>query len=298
METSKGTVYYKNNHEAPISRVSWPAIFAGTTIMLITLMLLSLLGIGVGLGAINPAEEVNPMEGIGTGTLIWWVISNLIAVFAGAYVAAQLANVNFKFAGIFHGILSWSLYALISFWMMTTAVGGVISGAGGIVSKGLTTMGSGVSELASSVGQGDTDKLKQMIQQSIAQEKGQPGDTIKKFDIDVMAVVQDVFFENGQFRTNVQREEVERSVARNSTLSKEDANAATDAILGKYEEAKLQWQEMKPKIKQEAQQVAGVASKASIWSFVALLLGLITAGIGGRAGEPKEIYINDRNTNV
>ncbi|MBC8004033.1 MAG: PhnA-like protein, partial [Verrucomicrobia bacterium] len=50
METSKGTVYYKGTPEAPVGRVSWPAIFAGTLIMLITLMLLSLLGVGIGLG--------------------------------------------------------------------------------------------------------------------------------------------------------------------------------------------------------------------------------------------------------
>lgn len=297
METSKGTIYHKGSHETPVGRVSWPAIFAGTIIMLITLMLLSLLGVGIGLGAINPAEEANPMKGIGTGTLIWWVISNLVAVFAGAYVAAHLTNVKYNLSGALHGILSWSLYALISFWIMTTAVGGIISGTGGIVSKGLTSMGSGVSELARSVGQGDTDRIKQMIQEAIDQDKGQPGDTAhKKFDIDVAAVAQDVFFKNGQFRTDVQRDEVERAVARHSTLSEQDVKHATDVILGKYEEARRQWQEAKPEVQQKAQEAAGVASKAAIWSFVALLLGVITAGIGGKTGEPADFYVNERKT--
>lgn len=298
METSKGTVYHKDTREVSVGRVSWPAIFAGTIIMLITLMLLSLLGVGIGLGAINPAEEANPMKGIGIGTLIWWVVSNLVAVFAGAYVAAHLTNVKYKFSGIFHGILSWSLYALISFWMMTTAVGGIISGTGGIISKGLSSMGSGVSELASSVGQGDTDRIKQMIQDAMAKESGQPGDTAKEFDMDVTAVVQDVFFENGRFQTDVSREEVKESVARHSTLSEQDIERATDVIVGKYEQAKQQWQEVKPKVEQEAQQAAGAASKAAIWSFVALLLGVITAAVGGKSGEPDEVYINDRKTVV
>lgn len=299
METSKGTVYQKGTPDIPAGRVSWPAIFAGTIIMLITLMLLSLLGLGIGLGAINPAEEANPMEGIGIGTLIWWVISNLVAVFAGAYVAAHLMNVNYKLSGVIHGILSWSLYALISFWIMTTAVGSIISGTGGLVSRGLTSMGSGVSEIANSIGQGDTDRIKQMIQDAIDQEKGQAGDTTRKeFDIDITAVVQDVFFKNGQFRTDVGRDEVEKSIARNSTLSEQDVDRATDVILGKYEEAKRQWQEMKPQIEQKAQEAAGTASKAAIWLFVALVLGVITAGIGGKTGEPDEIFVNDRKTIV
>ena len=292
METSKGTVYYKGTPEAPVGRVSWPAIIAGTIIMLITLMLLSLLGVGIGLGAINPAEEANPMEGIGIGTLIWWVVSNLVAVFAGAYVAAHLTNVKYKLSGVFHGILSWSLYALISFWAMTTAVGGIISGTGGLISKGLTSMGSGVSELASTVGQGDTDRIKQMIQGAISE--GQPGDTAKEFDIDVAAVVQDVFFENGELKTDVSREEVKGSVARHSTLSEQDLERATDVIVAKYEQARQQWQEIKPEVEQKAQQAAGAASKAAIWAFVALLLGVITAGVGGKAGEPNEAYINER----
>lgn len=297
METSKGTVYYKSTPETPVGRVSWPAIFAGTIIMLITLMLLSLLGVGIGLGAINPAEEADPMKGIGIGTLIWWVVSNLIAVFAGAYVAAHLTNVKYKLSGVFHGVLSWSLYALISFWAMTTAVGGIISGTGGMISKGLTSMGSGVSELASTVGQGDNDKVKQMIQDAISQE--QPGDTTRKeFDIDVAAVTQDVFFENGKLKTDVSREEVKESVARHSTLSEQDVERATDVIVTKYEQARQQWQEVKPEVEQKAQQAAGAASKAAIWSFVALLLGVITAGIGGKAGEPDEILINDRKTVV
>lgn len=294
METSKGTVYYKSTHETPVGRVSWPAIFAGTIIMLITLMLLSLLGVGIGLGAINPAEEANPMKGIGIGTLIWWVLSNLVAVFAGAYVAAHLTNVNYKFSGVFHGILSWSLYALISFWAMSTAVGGIISGTGGMISKGLTSMGSGVSELASTVGQGDTDRIKQMIQDAISE--GQPGDSAKKFDMDVTAVAQDVFFENGKFRTDVSREEVKESVARHSTLSEQDVERAADVIVSKYEQARQQWQEVKPEVEQKAQQAAGAASKAAIWSFVALLLGVVTAGVGGKAGEPDEIYPNERKT--
>lgn len=297
METSnKDTVYYKGIQETHIKRISWPAIFAGTVIMLITLTLLSLLGVGIGLGSINPAKETNPFEGIGTGSLIWWVISNLLAVFAGAFVAANLTNAPYKLTGIYHGILSWSLYALILFWLMTTAVGGIMTGAGGAITKGLSAMGGGVSEITAMAGQGDTDRIKEMIQDALVQD--QPAGAAKKeFDIDVMAVVQDVFVTNGTINTNdIQRADVEKSIARNSTLSKQDVTRATDVMLAKFQEAKQKWQEIKPEVEQTAQKATDTASKAAIWGFVALLLGVITAAAGGRMGKPDFDAIKDRRT--
>jgi hypothetical protein len=293
METNKEIRDYRV-HERNIGRVSWPAIFAGTLIMLIVLMLLSLLGLGIGLGSINPAEETHPMQGLGTGTLIWWVISNLIAVFIGAFACAHLTNVRYKYSGIFHGVLSWCLYTLISFWLMTTAVGGIISGVGGAVSKSISGIGLGLSKAGSMAGQVDTNPLKQMLQGALHQDRG-GNDSIKPFDVDIMAVVQDVFIRDGKFRTDVSRQEVERSIARNSTLSQADVQRATDTIMSKYQNFQQRLPEIKQKAEVTAQKTADVASKAAIWSFIALLLGLITAGFGGRSGEP--VYRRDQFEN-
>jgi cytochrome b561 len=57
-------------------------------------------------------------------------------------------------------------------------------------------------------------------------------------------------------------------------------------------------QEVKPEVEQKAQEAADVASKAAIWSFIALMLGVITTGIGGKAGEPDDIYMKERKTIV
>lgn len=274
-------------HEQNIGRVSWQAIFAGTLVMLIVLMLLSLLGLGIGLGSINPEEETHPMQGLGTGTMIWWVISNLFAVFAGAFAAAHLTNVRYKYSGIFHGILSWSLYTLISFWLMTSAIGGIISGVGGVVSKSISGIGSGVSKMGSMAGEVDSGPIKEMLQDAL-----HPGSdtTGREFDIDMMAVAQDAFFKNGKLNTDVKREDIERSIVRNSTLSRADVQRATDTIMSKYENLQQRMPEIKQKAQQSAQKTTDVISKAAIWAFVALLLGLIVAGVGGKMGEP--VYWN------
>lgn len=300
METSREKVIQRDyNRETHLKRVSWPAIFAGTLIMLVTLMMLTLLGIGIGLTSINPMEESQPLKGIGTGTLIWWVISNLAAIFAGAYVAANLTTLAYKLTGAYHGILTWALYTLISFWLMTTAIGGIIGGAGSILSKSFSAFGSGISELVSAAedGQFNDERINEMIQQALQRGQQQAGDTVE-FDIDVMAVVRDVFMENGELKADVSRQELEQSVARNSTLAQQDVARAADVIMKEYERLEQQWQQLKQEAEQAAQQASDALGKAGIWAFVALLLGVITAAAGGMLGKPDVAEVYDRRKTV
>lgn len=285
MEPTRETTHYTEVQETRVSRVSWAAVFGGTLIMLITLMLLSLLGVGVGIGSINPLEEARPLQGIGTGALIWWVISNILAVFAGAYTAAKLTNLSYKYSGALHGILTWSLYTLISFVLMTTAVGAVISGVGGAVSKSLSAVGKGVSGLTSVADQVDTDRINRLIQEAIAPDEGMGGGN-REFDIDLMAVVEEVLIENGELNTNIDREEVQQAVAEHSSLSPADAERASDVIIQEYEQMKPKLQQLRQQAEETGQQVAGAVSSAAIWAFVALVLGLLTAAFGGSLGKP------------
>ncbi len=291
MESSRNA-HHENIPEAKNSRVSWAAIFGGTLIMLITLMLLSLLGLGIGIGTINPMEESHPLAGIGTGALIWWVISNIIAVFAGAYTAAKLTNLSYNFSGILHGILTWSLFTIISFMLMATSIGGIISGVGGVVSKSLSTVGIGVSEITEQV---NTDRISRLIQDALAKDQELGSGTIEgqKFNIDFMAVAQEVFTKDGEINMNIDREELEQSVARNSTLSQQDAERAADVIVREYEQIEQELQQLAQQAEETGQQVAEAISKAAIWSFVALLLGVITAALAGYLGKPNVIPVHD-----
>ena len=66
---------------AVISYVSWGAIFAGAVVVLVVQLMLAMMGLGIGLYAMNPPE--GPTAGLGIGALIWWVISANIALFLG-----------------------------------------------------------------------------------------------------------------------------------------------------------------------------------------------------------------------
>lgn len=127
------------------SHVSWGAILAGFAVALAILFLLNLLGVGIGLSTINPMEEAHPLEGIGWGTIIWWTISNLIAIFIGGMIAGRLAGFTDKMDGAIHGAIVWCLYVLLTIWLITAAVGNVFSGMAG--AAGTLFSGSDAKEL-------------------------------------------------------------------------------------------------------------------------------------------------------
>ena len=123
-----------NNAATKLSRISWGAILAGTLTALAVASMLNLLGLGIGFSTINPMTEADPLKGLGTGTLIWLGVSNLIALFLGGIVAGRMSGYPAKSDGGLHGFLSWALFALISFYLITTTVGTLVNGMAGAVS--------------------------------------------------------------------------------------------------------------------------------------------------------------------
>lgn len=321
-----GTPFYR--------RISWGAIIAGTLVSLVTMLLLNLLGIGIGLGSINPMEEAAPFSGLGMGAIIWWVVSNLIAIFAGAYVAAKMAGVPKSSTSTIHGILSWCLYTLFSFYILTTAVGSLISGVGSVVSNTLTAAGSGISAVAGNSQQNQNSsqdqsslisfsEIKSEVKQVLSntQNSSIVPDSMERTaektaqnvrqnmnnvdyisDQEVQAIAQDVFFENGKLAENVTRQDVVNAVQNNTNMSRQEVNNVADVMMEKYTQAKQEAQQLAQQAKQEAketgQQVASSTSRAAIWSFVALTLGAVVAGAGGRTGKPHTTQAVETTTRI
>src|SRR2546422_11045899 len=110
-------------------RISWGAIIAGLIVTLVCQILLSMLGVAIGAATVNPTQEQQPLEGLGTGAAIWWIVSSLISLFLGGCVAGRLAGVARKGDGALHGIVMWGAAALITFLLVGTGSGGLFGGA-------------------------------------------------------------------------------------------------------------------------------------------------------------------------
>ena len=141
-------------------RISWGAVLAGAVLALVIQLSLSLLGLGIGLGTIDPMTEQNPMAGIGIGAGIWWVVSMLISLYLGASVASRLAGMPRPTDGLLHGLLTWSVVTLLTFYLLTTAVGRIIGGVTGVAGRALSGVGSGIAAVAPGAGDAIKSELK------------------------------------------------------------------------------------------------------------------------------------------
>jgi len=111
-------------------RVSWGAIFAGVVIAVAVQLLLGILGTGIGLSMVDPVEGTTPgATGFGIGAGIYWLITTVIALGAGGYAAARLSGVTEKFDALSHGLVVWGVTLILTLYLLTSAVGGLIGGA-------------------------------------------------------------------------------------------------------------------------------------------------------------------------
>ena len=149
-------------------RISWAAIFGGVILALAIQLVLSLLGAGIGLGTVSTnAGDTPSASSLGIGAGIWWIISSCLAIAAGGYVAAWLAGIEIRFDGVLHGLITWGITTLVTFWLLSSAIGGIIGGGFSALGTVTSAAGSGLSDAAKPIAQAagvSPDMLQQQAQ--------------------------------------------------------------------------------------------------------------------------------------
>ncbi len=103
---------------------------AGAIIALATQIVLTLIGVAIGLATLDPATGDNPTGTVlGAGAGIWLVLSSLISLFFDGFIAARLAG---KVNGWLHGLTTWGTLTLLMLLLLTTAAGQLIGAASGL----------------------------------------------------------------------------------------------------------------------------------------------------------------------
>jgi hypothetical protein len=112
------------------ARVCWGAIFAGAVVVLATQLVLTLIGGAIGLAILNPATGQSPSGAtLGVGAAIWLVMSSLLSLFVGGYVAGRLGG---TFNGWLHGLATWATVTTFTLLLLATAASGLIGAASGL----------------------------------------------------------------------------------------------------------------------------------------------------------------------
>ncbi len=139
------------------TRLSWGAVFAGVVIAVAVQLVLGILGAGIGLTMVDPVEGTTPgAAGFGIGAGIYWLVTTVIALGAGGYAAARVAGVQERFDGLVHGLVVWGVTLILTLYLLTSAVGGIIGGAfrtvGAVAGTAGATVGAAAPAAASVAG--------------------------------------------------------------------------------------------------------------------------------------------------
>lgn len=124
----EGRAYPHATVDTPMG-IAWSAIVAGSLVAVAVGLVLSIMALGLGLGAIDVVSGEEADVGAITGAVgVWWTVSSLLSLFVGGWVAGRIAGGPFAPDGVFLGILVWALATLASLYILTTAVSTVLGG--------------------------------------------------------------------------------------------------------------------------------------------------------------------------
>lgn len=116
-------------------RVSFRAVVAGAIVAVSVQLLFSMLGLAIGAWAFEPTTDDNPGEGFATATGIYWLITSVISMAIGGWVAGWASSTRDKVERGLHGVLAWSVVTLLTFYLLSSAAGGLLNATAHAVSQ-------------------------------------------------------------------------------------------------------------------------------------------------------------------
>ncbi len=281
-----------------IRRMSWGAVLAGVALTLVLQLLFSLLGVGLGLAAVDPATVgaaggANDNPSASTFSLaagIYWVVTSLIALFAGAWVAGRLAGMPNRTDGMLHGITTWSVATLLLFYLLTSTVGSLIGGAFNLVGGAAQSLAQGAQSLAGGVTQVLPDDLRAQAEGLFDRAQGAAAGTGQEAQqatgtASTADAVRRVVASVREGAAPQDRQAAVNLISQQAGIPPEEAQRRLDEFQNTYRQTTAQAEQT---ARETAQRTAETVSQGALWSVAALAIGLLAGAIGGRAGAPTE----------
>jgi hypothetical protein len=275
-------------------RISWAAVTGGVVLVVVLQLLLSLLGAGVGLGTVNTNAGSTPVAStLGIGAGLWWVVSSCISIGVGGFVAAWFAGVEIRFDGVLHGLVTWGIATLLTFWLLSSAIGSVIGGGFSALGSVASATGNSVSDAAKPLAQAagvSPDMIQQQAQAYLQPANPDPA-TMSPQDAQKAVATNLTTYAAGGPDAAAAKERVINIMAAQMKISHDDAAKKFDAA-----QAKLQQTRDKAiqTAKDAADASASAASKASFGAFLVMLLGGLAAAFGGSMAVQRRYLIAQR----
>ena len=269
---------------AHASGVSWGAIFAGAVAAAALSFILLILGVGLGLSSVSPYSYSD--KPLGGASIAYIAFMSLAASAIGGYIAGRLrvkwANVHtdeVHFRDTAHGLLAWAVATLITVALLTGGVRAIMSGAiDSAAAIGNVAAPAAAAAAGANATDGDTSGpagyFSDMMLRTTTGESATADQRAEVSKIIMSAV------RNGSLPAD-DRAYLAQLIAKQSGVAPADAERRVDEIYARASKAAA---DAEAKAKQVAEEARKAGAKASLWMFVALLLGAFTASLAATFG--------------
>ena len=109
-------------------RVRWGPILAGVLTTITSMIILTVLGLAIGLSAFEPNDAGDST--VSTAAAIWGAASALISFFLGGWVAAKASAVAGAPSGGLNGLIVGVATIVLLLWMISTGLGNLFGSVG------------------------------------------------------------------------------------------------------------------------------------------------------------------------
>ncbi|GEP11443.1 PhnA-like protein [Methylobacterium gnaphalii] len=275
-----------------LHHISWGAILGGVFIALILQLILSLLGLGLGLTSVSATEGGNPAAStLSISAGVWWVISGIIAAAAGGYTAGRLSGKPVESTAGYHGLISWAVTTFVVIYLLTSSLGGLVGGAFSTVSSAVSSVASGAGSVASGAGSAaktavqaagpSMPNLPNPMTEIESRVRGASGgqDPAALRDQAVTAV-RDALSGDPD-KQQAAKDKAAEAIAKAQGIPQDQAKQQVQQYQDQYNKAVA---DAKEQAKQTAEATRKAAAQGALYAALALLIGAAASFLAGRAG--------------
>ena len=283
--------------ESSLSGISWGAIIGGASVAASLALILTILGVGLGLSAASPWVGAGAtVTAIGASAIVWLIATQAIAAGLGGYLAGRLrvkwATVHTDevyFRDTAHGFLVWAVAAVITAAFLTSAASSIVGSGAKLAAAGAA--GAKALSATSGLDAPDRQPAAPALNQGPAAIPGAYlTDSLFRSDREGPDTSMATRQEAGRVMaqglqagslTPADRTYLASMIGRQTGLSTTDAALRVDAV---FAQGKSMAADAELAALNAADAARSAAAKTSLWTFVALLIGAFCASLAATFG--------------
>ncbi len=289
--------------ESSASGVSWSAVIGGAFVAASMALILTFLGVGLGLSSISPwSGSGASATTLGIAAIVWLIATQAIAAGVGGYLAGRLrtkwANVHTDevyFRDTAHGFLVWAVGVVITATFLASAASSIVGSAAKVASAAVGSGPIPATALGAAAIPGTSDTTGNArpapgSQNSLPYASGYLTDSLFRNDRAEPDAGQDLRPEVGRILAEALRKGllptadrtyVAQVIASRNGMTQANAELRVDAV---YAQAKSVAADAELAARTAADEARRAAAGSALWTFVALLTGAFVASLAATIG--------------